>query len=337
MTVDISGHTVAEAYKDALFKMRVHGRDEDTRAGRAISIPEPVVLTLYNPKSRVLRDPERNANPFFHVMETVWMLAGYQDATWLAQFNKRMLEFSDDIGYINGAYGYRWRDRGIDQIEQVVAKIKLDPNTRQAVIAMWDTRLDNVYGQKDYPCNTHIYFRVCRGRLNMTVCNRSNDLIWGMLGANVVHMTYLHELVSCMTGIPLGRYQVFTNNLHIYERHWHLMDYPSKIEIADEYVANAPPILADNERYKDLVLDCKNLVEGNDTIYHTSWIIRVAKPIYYLWKFRKENTWRDYARLIGDENWKTNCQEWILRKYESTDEQEKFNGTTQSDLFEAKP
>jgi hypothetical protein len=336
VTVEISGYTLAEAYKDALFKMRVHGRDAGSRAGRVLTIEDPVVLTLHNPDSRVLRDPERDANPFFHVMETVWMIAGYPTTDWLKQFNKRIVEFAEDNGVINGAYGYRWRDRGVDQIQEAVQKLRRDFDTRQAVISMWDPKLDNCIGKRDYPCNTHIYFRVDKTKLNMTVCNRSNDLIWGMLGANVVHMTYLQELVAQMAGLHLGKYQVFTNNLHIYERHWHLLDSPSKIEIEDEYFGLAPPILGNEEKYGELVFDCHDLIEGSAREYNTEWVAEVAAPIQDLWFHRKQPDWQTYLEKIGDEGWKTSCREWILRRLEYTDDQEKSLDTTQKDFFSEK-
>jgi hypothetical protein len=50
----------------------------------------------------------RDANPFFHVMETLWMLAGRNDLPWLVRFNKRFASYSDDGGNTQpGAYGYQ--------------------------------------------------------------------------------------------------------------------------------------------------------------------------------------------------------------------------------------
>ena len=42
----------------------------------------------------------------------------------------------------------------------------------------------NQLKSKDVPCNTHAYFAInAEGSLDLTVCNRSNDLVWGCLGA----------------------------------------------------------------------------------------------------------------------------------------------------------
>jgi hypothetical protein len=322
MVVEINGSTVGECYKDALFKMRVHGRDTDTRNGRALTIEEPVVMTLRNPASRVLRDPVRNANPFFHCMEVVWMLSGGNKVDWIQTFNTRMVEFSN-YGKINGAYGHRWM-YPINQIVEASKKLQRDPYTRQAVIAMWDPAKDNEVAMKDYPCNTHIYFRLVQNKLDMTVCNRSNDLIWGMLGANVVHMTYLQELMCCMVNRPMGRYQVFTNNLHIYERHWDLLDTASQVETTDDDYDCGPVILDDDEGYQTLVNDCIRLMDGEST-FVCSWIKYVAFPIYRAYVDKERRF--EWIQKIQAPDWRIACRDWSSRKLESTAVQDKYLAT----------
>jgi len=56
--------------------------------------------------------------------------------------------------------------------------------------------------------------------LDMTVTNRSNDLIWGLLGANFVHFSILMEYMAARLGAEVGLYHHFTNNLHCYESNW---------------------------------------------------------------------------------------------------------------------
>ncbi len=71
-------------------------------------------------------------------------------------------------------------------------RLKTYPNDRRTVVGMWDPWEDlwEENDGKDYPCNTQIYFWERKGQLNMTVCNRSNDMIWGAYGANAVHMSF---------------------------------------------------------------------------------------------------------------------------------------------------
>src|ERR1700744_2369987 len=82
---------------------------EKTRNGNVIRIDEPVTVTYCQPRERVLFNRARNTNPFFHLYESLWMLAGRNDLAPLTYYNSRMNEFSDDQKTLNGAYGYRWR------------------------------------------------------------------------------------------------------------------------------------------------------------------------------------------------------------------------------------
>jgi hypothetical protein len=52
--------------------------------------------------------------------------------------------------------------------------------------------------------------------LDITVTNRSNDTIWGLLGTNYQTFSILQEYMAARLGVEVGRYTHFTNNLHCY-------------------------------------------------------------------------------------------------------------------------
>ncbi len=64
--------------------------------------------------------------------------------------------------------------------------------------------------------STVIYFKVRDGKLNMTVSNRSNDVIWGTFGANVVHMCMLQEYIARSLGVSVGTYYQVSDSFHVY-------------------------------------------------------------------------------------------------------------------------
>ena len=67
------------------------------------------------------------------------------------------------------------------------------------------------------PCNLTATFQVnSAGMLDMSVFNRSNDIIWGAYGANAVHFSLLQEYVAAGAGVPLGRYWQISTNWHAY-------------------------------------------------------------------------------------------------------------------------
>lgn len=309
--MEFEAHSIPEAYIEGLWKLRILGSQEGSRNGPMITIPEPVMLTIYNPKMRVLSDATRNANPFFHVMETVWMFAGKHNPSWLLQFNKRIAQYADDTdlgSVINGAYGYRWFTHWGPQVQYVIQLLKEEPTTRQAMITMWDPATDLFQRWwKDRPCNTHIYFRVVDGKLNMTICNRSNDFVWGMMGANAVHMTYLHEFVALASGYDLGLYRVFTNNLHFYLNQYpNTKDLLNTIELDWVYPAAHFPILAEGEDYHHFLADCKKFVNGNFQDIHSPWLLKVALPMHNIYL-------RKVGQHIEADDWRKNCNQWLAR------------------------
>ena len=245
---------------------------------------EPTLWRVENPKQRVLFNPKRMCNPYLHVMETIWMFAGAKNVDFLLPFSKQMEVYAEPDGTINGAYGHRWRNYfHRDQIVGVIHELARYPNSRQAVIAMYDPTQDWKQGWKDRPCNTHIYFRVVGGCLDMTVCNRSNDAVWGMTGANAVHMTYLQELIAAGLNRPVGRYYVMTNNLHIYAHHWHLLRNPGNYDhYHDQTYVHPLPLLGEGETdIWEFLQECEAfLVNDTEGCYKSSWINGVVIPMY---------------------------------------------------------
>jgi len=190
------------------------------RGAKTIEAPEPVCTVYKQPRERVLLSASRDANPFFHFFEALWMLAGRRDTAFVSRMVERMGKFSDDGVNLWGAYGYRWRRHfEHDQLDEVCAMLRKDPDTRRAVLSMWDPRSDPeraAQGGRDVPCNTQAFFKVRNGALNMTVLNRSNDMIWGAYGANAVHMSMLQEYVADRVRVKVGVYRQVSDSLHVY-------------------------------------------------------------------------------------------------------------------------
>lgn len=315
--VQISGISASRLFRESLYKMRVFGSEENSRNGKVLSIETPVVLRLLDPTQRVLTDPIRDANPFFHAMEFVWMMSGTNDVTWLAQFNKNMVKYTDDGVVVHGAYGHRWRRHfGLDQIKKLIKEIKRDKENRRLVINMWNPDADLGYNGTDVPCNTQLLFRVVEGELQMTVINRSNDLIWGALGANICHMTMLQELIANAVGLPLGIYYVFTQNLHIYESvpnfDYYMKGVPEARDIYATEVDVHVPILAQGESYPQFVEDCEKLVQYGAAVdgLTTQWMKSVGIPIFNAWLSRK----KEDLDAIAADDWRIACTEWVERR-----------------------
>lgn len=221
---------VEHALLSGLALLAFEGVVEESRVGRVLVAPTPVTTRYSHPTERVLFSPVRDANPFFHLMESLWMLAGRNDIAFISQFAAQVGAYTDDGTTMPGAYGHRWISHfGYDQLSIIIEELKKNPTSRRCVLAMWDADMWDyqegkflsdlgkaVSGGKDVPCNTHAYFRVHNDGLEMTVCNRSNDIVWGAYGANAVHFSMMQEYVASAIGCPVGAYYQMSNNYHAY-------------------------------------------------------------------------------------------------------------------------
>ena len=331
--MELNVRNVNEAFSRVFEELKTLDLEpEKTRNGPAVVFPGIVTTTYDRPDERVLFHAGRDANPIFHLMESIWMLAGRKDVGFLTLFNKRMSDFSDDGLTFNAAYGYRWRRHfGTDQLVDVIENLKRDPNTRQAVVQIWD-HIDLRRVTKDKACNTQVIFDTRGGALNMTVFNRSNDIWWGAYGANAVHFSVLQEFVAAATRFPIGRYRQVSNNFHLYTELYDAARYISEPPVQEDYdlyVSGAvePRPMLDNVNYLSFLEDCEMFCADpfRDHHYHHSFFHEVARPtamVSFIRKLRKGDG-RDYARQIGATDWSRAVLDWIDRRQKKKLEKEK--------------
>lgn len=294
----------------------------ESRAGATLELGLPVVTTLLRPCERVLFNPKRDANPFFHLFEAIWMMAGRDDVAWISQFNSRMKEFSDDGQTFNGAYGHRWRAYWYDQLRFVATLLKEDPSTRRAVLTMWDADSDLLFqDSKDLPCNTQIYFRVrpdgIGSHLTTTVLNRSNDIIWGLYGSNAVHFSVLHEWMAAASQSSAGPMITLSNSFHAYTKVLaELNDEGSHI---DRYVGDVP-VCSDRlvRDPSEWLTECSTFCDyGEGGTYTEPFFIETAVPMLRAWQaHRRRNAAAERFALddIGASDWQLACKEWMERR-----------------------
>ncbi|BBD52285.1 hypothetical protein [Enterobacter phage EspM4VN] len=61
-----------------------------------------------------------------------------------------------------------------------------------------------------------LLFAIVEGRLNLTVINRSQDVLWGMSSINFIEFSILQEVIAQVLDVDVGQYKLFSNNLHYY-------------------------------------------------------------------------------------------------------------------------
>lgn len=343
------------------------GSRESSRNGDVLVVDSPVMSVYGRPTERVLMDPARDANPFFHLFESLWMLDGRDDAAFLNRFVKDFGDRFADDGHLHGAYGFRWREAfGGDQLLGIVAMLKTDPTTRRAVLQMWSSDLDLGAKFKDIPCNTHVYFRVrsedsllidpnaamsgllettaAKNRvLDVTVCCRSNDVIWGAYGANAVHFSMLQEYVAGAVGVAVGKMYQLSNNYHAYvdvlekyleKRRAMLMGAETYSFGVDPYLAlNNPSVveprpiganwdawLTDLRSFMDWATDEDNAEPDQSPSQYPEnpWFHEVAEPMFVAHHFYRQGDLTHALEVISEHvqatDWRKAASEWISRR-----------------------
>jgi thymidylate synthase len=335
IVIDVSNVNRALKKGVALFK-QLDGDESAVvapRGMRTIEAPQPVTTVYAYPTERVLFSPTRDANPFFHFFEALWMLIGRNDVDFLTHFNQRMAAFSDDGTLVWGAYGWRWRQFfGFDQLEHVISLLNKDRASRRGVVAMWSPDGDMIKGSagqggitgKDVPCNTHLYLKVRGGALNLTICNRSNDMLWGAYGANAVHMSMLQEYMANRLGVRVGTMTQISDSLHVYLDEnaaplWQKLKQP-EVETELRYdpyqkrEVEAFPLGAENPLWDDDLRGFFKILDDGkppDARYFgTTFFKDVVTP---LWRAFAKRSLSD-VELCAASDWRKACREWLLRR-----------------------
>lgn len=339
----VKARNVHEALFNGMMLIDEHSESSESRAGDVLVIDGPVTTEYRFPDERVLFYPERDANPFFHFMEGLWMLGGRNDVAWISQFSSNIAQFSDSGTTFHGAYGYRWREHFVtelppiedieteiltyepfDQLRTVAEMLKANPQERRALVAMWDPEADLGRQGKDIPCNLLALFSISQtGDLNMTVYNRSNDMIWGTYGANAVHFSMLQEVMAAWIGVPLGKYWQVSNNYHVYKevykKHMGIInsnvDCPYKSQAVTPYPMVTSPI---DQWFSQLQMF---LQEGPVTGFTDPFFRKVAIPLWNAWfAFKnKEDPQRvERAIILANgciaKDWRKAAVEWLQRR-----------------------
>ena len=177
-----------------------------------------VGFTLENPSQKNINvlNPDRKFNLEYAEAEWQWYLSGDPSIDKLCEINGSIPpiweKMADSDRKVRSNYGWQWERN--HQLDKVVAMLKSNPETRQAVISIYDGKEISTY-RKDTPCTYAVQFTILDNKLHMAVLMRSNDLWFGFCNDQYCFAS-LQELVAERLSIELGTYYHFAHNLHLY-------------------------------------------------------------------------------------------------------------------------
>lgn len=130
-------------------------------------------------------------------------------------------------GKINSNYGNLvWSEQNHKQYDHVLHELQNNPETRRA--AMIYTRPSiwveyNADGMSDFICTNAVQYFIRDGKLTALVQMRSNDAIWGYKN-DAAWQKHVQQKLASDLSIPVGPMIWHAGSLHVYDRHFHLIE-----------------------------------------------------------------------------------------------------------------
>jgi thymidylate synthase len=194
----------------------VHGQgSEVSPRGMLTREIEDALILIEDPYSTLPIGTGRGTVPGIGAIEACQLLGGVSDPELVIAVGPQFANYTEDNGLFHGAYGLRTDG----QYSAVIERLKNDPDSRQAVVTIWNPSLDLLPSKRDYPCTVLHQFRVRNGALNMSVYMRSND-VWLGAAYDWFQFTRVQIAMASVLGVEVGRYAHHVGSLHIYEQHF---------------------------------------------------------------------------------------------------------------------
>lgn len=128
-------------------------------------------------------------------------------------------EFKGDVGRIYGVQWRSWRtpdEETIDQLQDVIDRIKDKPYSRRHVVTAWNPgEIDDMALP---PCHILFQFFVAEGRLHLHMYQRSCDMFLGV-PFNIASYALLLSMVAQVTELEPGELIITLGDAHIYKIH----------------------------------------------------------------------------------------------------------------------
>ena len=157
------------------------------------------------------------------IHELLWFLSGDTNIKYLQENGVRIWnEWADEDGNLGPVYGYQWRSwpaadgRHIDQITQIIDRIKSDPDCRRLIVCSWN--VGEIENMALPPCHCFFQFYVADGKLSCQLYQRSADIFLGV-PFNIASYALLTMMVAQVTGLKPGDFVHTLGDAHLYTNH----------------------------------------------------------------------------------------------------------------------
>ncbi|MCH8542465.1 MAG: thymidylate synthase [Alcanivorax sp.] len=197
------------------------------------------------------------------IHELLWFLSGDTNIRYLKENGVRIWdEWATEEGELGPVYGEQWRSwkthdgRVIDQISDVLAEIRRNPDSRRLVVSAWNPsvlpdpslapEVNATMGRQALPpCHCLFQFYVADGKLSCQLYQRSGDIFLGV-PFNIASYALLTMMMAQVCDLAPGEFVHTLGDAHLYSNHF---------EQADLQLSRSPGVLPKmriNPEVKDL-------------------------------------------------------------------------------------
>lgn len=262
----INGFTNRECMLQ-MYRRCLEGIEIEVRGSKVRNVHNMAIV--FDANHSVLTDfVHRHLNLNYCKREWLWYLGADPYDSSIAEHAKMWEKLRQPDGCYFSNYGaYMFGKPYPSQFEYVVDMLKHDVNTRRASITL--LHRGHLFPENvDTVCTYAINFSINFGHLDMTVMMRSNDVVFGFTN-DAFCFQQLHEFVYQLVaqkyeGLVRGSYTHITNSMHVYERHYDMLE----AILDDSRVRNLVVPKPTNKEVWDLIMTHG---KGGDGEY-TTWL-----------------------------------------------------------------
>ncbi len=155
------------------------------------------------------------------IYELLWFIKGDTNVKYLQDHGVRIWnEWADENGDLGPVYGSQWRNwngEGIDQLADVINRLKTNPNDRRMIVTAWNP--GKIGQMRLPPCHMMYQFYVANNKLSCMLYQRSCDMFLGV-PFNIASYALLTMMVAQVCGLQPGEFVHTLGDTHIYHNHF---------------------------------------------------------------------------------------------------------------------
>lgn len=167
------------------------------------------------------------------IYELLWFLKGDTNIKYLQDNGVRIWnDWADENGDLGPVYGHQWRNwnsEEVDQISEIIATIKNNPDSRRMLVSAWNPSVlpntsvgfsENVSNGKAAlpPCHAFFQFYVANGKLSCQLYQRSADIFLGV-PFNIASYALFTMMMAQACDLQPGDFIHTFGDAHIYSNH----------------------------------------------------------------------------------------------------------------------